>query len=195
MGVWIVVLAVVLVALIVAVIWLYNSLMQLERRCATAWAQVETQLQERHALVDGLLAASRQCVAADTAFQAEEVEKAVAWARSASSTEERVKAENALTNAVTALSTQKANCTDLIHSTTLMSAKRKITAADAHMQYARQSYNDAVEAYDDARGRFPYNVVAAIFGKSFPVLDTMASKPAVHSNAKIKGVTGEKPAQ
>lgn len=193
MGVWIVALAVVLVALAVAVGWLYNSLMQLERRCTTAWAQVETQLQERHTLTDNLLAASRQCVSTDTAFQAEEVEKAVAWARSASSTEERVKAENALTNAVAALSAHKANCTDLIHSTALMSAKRKITAADAHMRFARQSYNDAVGAYDEARGRFPYSVVATVFGKSFPELDAMAAKPSVHSSAKIKGASGEKP--
>lgn len=195
MGVWIVVLVVVLVALIAAVGWLYSSLMQLERRCTTAWAQVEAQLQERHALTDNLLTASRQCVSADTAFEAEEVEKAVAWARSATSTEERVKAENALTNAVTALSAHKANCADLIHSTALMSAKRKITAADAHMRYARQSYNDAVAAYDEARGRFPYNVVATVFGKSFPVLDAMAAKPPVHPNAKIKGASGEKPAK
>lgn len=195
MGVWIAILVIVLVALVVAVVWTYSSLMQLERRCTTAWSQVEPLLQERHALADGLLAASRQCVAADTAFQAEEVEKAVAWARSTTSTEERVKAENALTNAVAALSAHKANCTDLIHSTTLMSAKRKITAADTHMRYVRQSYNDAVKAYDEARSRFPYSVVAAVFGKSFPELDTFAPKPPAHANAKIKGVTGEKPSK
>ena len=63
------------------------------------------------------------------------------------------------------------------------------------MRYARQSYNDAVAAYDEARGRFPYNVVATVFGKSFPVLDAMAAKPPVHPNAKIKGASGEKPAK
>lgn len=195
MGVWLIVLLVVLATLVGALAWLYRGLMQLERRCTTAWSQVEAQLDGRQELVDGLLAASRSCVASDTSFQTEEVEKALEWARSATSTEERVKAENALTSAVAALSAHKANCSDLIHSTALMSAKRKITAADAHMRYARQSYNDAVAAYDEARSRLPYSAVATLFGGSFPELQTFDPKPPAHPHAKIKGATGEKPAK
>ena len=195
MSVGLVIFLVVLVALVAALAWLYRGLMQLERRCIYAWSQVEEQLAKRQGLVDNLLAASRRCADVDVAFQTEEVERALEWVRRASTTDERVRAENALTSAVGALAAHKANCADLVHSTALMSAKRKAAASDTTMRYARQSYNDAVAAYDEARARFPYSAVAALFGGSFPKLETFDPKPPAHPHAKIKGASGEKPAR
>lgn len=158
---------VIVVVLAIALMVMYNNLVQLKNRCKNAWAQIEVQLQRRHDLIPNLVQTVKG-YAAHESKTLEAVTAARTAAMDATTTEEQIKAENMLTSSLRSLFAVAEAYPDLKANTNFLDLQKQLSDTENKLSYARQSYNDCVMNYDNAREQFPSNIVCGMFGATFP---------------------------
>ena len=163
-AVWVII-AVVVVVLIAFVV-MYNNLIQLKNRCKNAWAQTDVQLQRRHDLIPNLVEAVKG-YAKHESGTLDAVVKARNAAMGAHGGAEQIKAENALTSSLKSLFALAEAYPELKANENFLDLQRQLQDTEDKLSYARQSYNDCVMAYDNAREQFPSNIVCGMFGATF----------------------------
>lgn len=156
-------LGVVIVAVALAVVVLYNRLVVLRNRVENAWAQIDVQLKRRYDLIPNLV----ETVKGYAAHESRTLEAVVA-ARSAAinahGVAEQGAAENALTGALKSLFAIAEAYPDLKANTGFLDLQEKLTDAENKIAYARQFYNDTVMSLNTAIQSFPTNLLAGMFG-------------------------------
>ncbi len=180
----IIVLAVVSV-IIIAAVGIYNSLVVLRNRFKNAFAQIDVQLKRRYDLIPNLVEAVKGYMAherdtLEAVVKARNI--AVTAANNASaapgnpdSMTALSNAEGALKGAMSRLMVVVERYPDLKANQNMLSLQEEITSTENKVGFARQSYNDAVMAYNTKREVFPSNIFAGIFGfteaKLFEIMD------------------------
>lgn len=163
----VIIIAVIVIVLVIVFVSMYNNLVQLKNRCKNAWAQIDVQLQRRHDLIPNLVQTVKgYAIHESKTFEA--VTEARNAAMSATTTEDQIKAENALTSSLRSLFAVAEAYPDLKANTNFLDLQQQLTDTENKLSYARQSYNDCVMAYDNAREQFPSNIVCGMFGATFP---------------------------
>ncbi len=156
------VLVVILIALIVWVVGIYNSLVRFRNEIDNSWAQIDVQLKRRSDLIPNLV----ETVKGYATHERETLERVIQarnMAVSAKDINERVESENILTGALKSLFAVAEQYPDLKANQNFMALQEELTSTENKVAFARQFYNDRVLTYNNKRETFPSNVVAGMF--------------------------------
>lgn len=156
-------LGVVVVAVALALIALYNRLIVLRNRVDNAWSQIDVQLKRRYDLIPNLVETVKG-YAAHESGTLEAVVQARNMAVGATGVEQQAQAENMLTGALKSLFALAEAYPDLKANTSFLDLQAKLAAAEDKIAYARQFYNDSVMSFNTAIQSFPANLIAGMFG-------------------------------
>jgi LemA protein len=158
----VIIIVVILVLLVVYAIAQYNGLVSRKNRVDGAWAQIDVQLKRRYDLIPNLV----ETVKGYAAHERETLE-AVIQARnsavSASGPAEQAQNENVLTGALRNLFALSEAYPDLKANQNFLSLQEELTGTESRIAYARQYYNDSVQAYNTKIQTFPANIFANMF--------------------------------
>ena len=190
----VIVIVAIIVVLAIIVIALYNNLVQLRNRVDNAWAQIDVQLQRRLDLIPNLVETVKGYAAHEsgTLQKVTEARSAVAHA---ATPEQKMAADNVLTDTLKSLFAISEAYPDLKANQNFQQLQSEITATEDKISYMRQSYNDVVMKFNNAIETFPGMLVASPFGfkkkESFDANAAAAGAPVVSFG---QGNTAEAPA-
>lgn len=169
------------VVVAVVVFWMvgaYNRLMRLRNAVAAAWSQVEPALARRGEAMNAVVDQVREPMAdeavtlqalAEADTRARQAAEAVRAARSRPDTVSQwVAMETALASPATRLKAlldlHAAQLREAPSCAGLPDGIRAWNDADQRVGFARQTFNEAVQAYNDALLQWPTRVITVVFG-------------------------------
>ena len=152
----------VLVIIIVAIISLYNGLVQARLKVDNAWSQIDVQLQRRFDLIPNFV----ETVKGYMKHESETFEKITAlrtsWANS-STVSEKAKLDGELSGALKTIMAVSENYPDLKANTNFSELSEELRNTENKISFSRQFYNDSVTRYNTKLELFPSNIIANMF--------------------------------
>ena len=158
--IWIVLIVVAIAILSIA---LYNGLVKLRVRSENAWSDVDVQLKRRHDLIPNLVETVKG-YATHEKDTFENVAKCRSAAASATAPDARVQAENQLTGALRQLFAVAENYPQLRASEQFLSLQQGLQQIEDALQNARRYYNAVVRDYNTRIQTFPAVLLAGSMG-------------------------------
>jgi len=163
-----------LVALVVYLVYIYNRLVELRNRKRNAFSQIDVQLQRRYDLIPNLVESSK----AYLRHERETLQAVIAARNSAAAAAQQVKrnpddakalhtlmgAEETLGGVLTRFMALAEAYPDLKANETMSQLQEELASTENRVAFARQAYNDAVTSYNTQRETFPDNLIAGKFG-------------------------------
>ena len=153
---------VIIVALLVWVVGVYNGLIQSRNKVKNAFAQIDTQLQRRFDLIPNLV----ETVKGYASHEKELLENVTA-SRSgymnATTNAEKMAADNQLTSTLKSLFAVAENYPDLKANQNFAKLQDDLKGTEDKVAFSRQFYNDAVTMYNNKLQIFPNNIIAGMF--------------------------------
>ena len=176
LGLWLVACigAVLLGAIVLWLVSLYNGLVRARNAYKNAFAQIDVQLTRRHDLIPNLVEAAKGYMRHER-----ETLDAVISARSGAvnaqanatanpgdprAMQQLAGAENMLTQTLGRLFALQEAYPDLKANQNMMQLSEELASTENKVAFARQHFNDAVMTYNNKRESFPANLVAGMFG-------------------------------
>jgi LemA protein len=169
------------VAALVVLIWFfttYNLLVQLKIRVENAWSQIDVQLKRRHDLIPNLVEAVKGYMSYEK-DTLEKVIKARSQAIDASGLEDKIKAENFLTQTLRSLFAVVERYPDLKANQNVLKLQEELTSTEDKISLARQYYNEEVGLLNTRIQVVPSNIVANVAGfkmKEFFEIEDVSQK-------------------
>ncbi len=147
----------VLIAVVGAGIWVYNSLVRARNIANQAWSDIDVQLQKRHELVPNLVATVKGYMRHEA-----EVLEGVALVRGARAEDlpALAKQETALSRSLGRLFALAEDYPELKANDGFRQLHSSLVEIEDHLQYARRYYNGAVRDNNNLVESFPANLVA-----------------------------------
>lgn len=158
---WII-LAIVL-AVLLAVAYLYNSLVRLNVRTNEGWSDIQVQLKRRADLIPNLVTTVKGYAKHEKSIF-EDVTKARAATLSASSPNDAAKAEGDFQKTMKSLFAVAENYPDLKASDNFKELQAELTDTEDKIQASRRFYNSMVRDFNTRRKTFPTNIFANMLG-------------------------------
>ncbi len=156
-------LLVIIVAVALIAIGMYNSLITLRNRCDNGWSQIDVQLRRRYDLIPNLVETVKGYAKHEsTVFQ--NVTEARAAAVNAQTVKEQGQAENVLSGALKSLFAVAENYPELKANQNFLMLQEELAGTESKVAYARQFYNDTVMKYNMRTQVFPSSIIANMFG-------------------------------
>jgi LemA protein len=172
----VVLLAVILVPVVLIGLWMigaYNGLVTLRNRFRNAFAQIDVQLKRRYDLIPNLVEVAKgylkheretlEAVIAARNIAASAGARAAANPGDPAAMQQLVGAEATLTGTLGRLFALSEAYPDLKANQNMAQLTEELTSTENKVSFARQSFNDAVMAYNTRREVFPTNLVAGVF--------------------------------
>lgn len=153
----------ILIAIILILTVLYNSLVRSRNRVDEAWSDIEVQLKRRYDLIPNLVESVKGYAAHESGVF-EKVTAARSQAMQAGSMQERLKDENVLSGALKSLFAVAENYPDLKANQNFLQLQNDLTDTEDKIQAARRFYNGNVRDYNTKLQVFPTNMFASMFG-------------------------------
>ena len=156
------IIGVVVVLIAAFVMSAYNSLVRLRNNVKDQWAQIDVLLKRRADLIPNIV----ETVKGYASHEKDTLESVISArnkAVSATTTEEEMKANGELTQALSRLFALSEAYPDLKANANFMSLQDNLKETEDKISYARQFYNDAVLLYKNKIEMFPSNIVAGMF--------------------------------
>lgn len=169
----IVIVLVLLVALVVWLVSIYNGLVRLKNQCSNALSQIDVQLKRRHDLIPNLVETTKGYLAHE-----KETLQAVINARNSAKDLQQsghsledtsfmkllAQAENRLSQAIGQFYAVVENYPELKADSSTKALFDELTNTENRIGFARQHYNDSVMFYNNSREIFPNNLISGFFG-------------------------------
>jgi len=163
----------IIIACIVAIAIIYNSLVTQKNRFKNAFAQIDVQLKRRYDLIPNLVEVVKKYMQ----HERETLEAVIAARNSAVSASNRASenpgdpgamqnlsaSEGMLSGALGRLFALSENYPDLKANQNMAQLQEELSSTENRIAFARQAFNDAVMSYNISRERFPNNLVANMF--------------------------------
>ncbi len=159
-----IVLAIVVVVAITAVV-IYNGLVAGRQEVRNAWSQIDIQLKRRHDLIPNLVNSVKDAMQVEKA-QLTAVVEARNQAVKAPTPAAAMQAENVLTGALRQLFALVEAYPKLRSQENVSGLMEELATTENKISFARQHYNDAVQAQNIRVASFPGIVFAHTFGFS-----------------------------
>lgn len=157
----IIILAVVLFALWVMA--LYNRLVKLRNNRENAFADIDVQLKQRHDLIPQLVST----VKGYAAHEKETLDRVISarnGAMAATTINDKIKAENALSAAMSGLKITLEAYPDLKANQNFIQLQEEISDLENKLASVRRYFNSATREFNNAVETFPSNLIAGMFG-------------------------------
>jgi LemA protein len=159
----IVLLLIIIGAVALMAIGMYNSLVTLRNRCDNAWSQVDVQLRRRYDLIPNLVETVKGYAKHESGVF-ERVTQARNMAANAQTVKAQGEADNMLTGALKSLFAVAEAYPDLKANQNFMMLQEELAGTESKVAYARQFYNDVVMKFNLKQQVFPSNILANMFG-------------------------------
>lgn len=171
---------IIIAAIVVYFISIYNKLVALKNRFKNAFSQIDVQLQRRYDLIPNLVETAKGYMKHERETLTAVIEArnhALGAVKAAAAHPEDGKAMKALSAAEGALSgammkffALSENYPDLKANTTMNGLMEELTSTENKVAFSRQAFNDAVMEYNTYREQFPNSIVA---GGRFPAAELL----------------------
>lgn len=164
--------AVVLLAVVMWVVLIFNNLVKLRNQVANAFKQIDVQLKRRYDLIPNLVNA----VKGEMTFETSTLEKviqaraAAMSAGAAGNMNEILAKEGMLTQALGKLIALTENYPNLKANESVKTLMEELTHTENQIGFARQFYNDIVTKFNTEQQVFPNNMFVPMMGFSSAVL-------------------------
>lgn len=152
---------IVIAALVILLIALYNRLIRLNVTVDEAFAQIEVQLKRRSDLIPNLVETVKGYASHESATF-EKVISARAKATTATTVADVAKADGAITQALRGLLAVAEAYPDLKASTNFLSLQEELSTTENKVSFARQFYNDNVRSLNTAVKTIPTSFFAPL---------------------------------
>jgi LemA protein len=160
-----IILLVVVGAIALFVIGIYNGLIGRRNRIDEALAQIQVQLKRRHDLIPNLVNAVKGYMQFEQKVLTDVTNaRAAAVSAGAQGVAAQAQAENALTSTLRSLFAVVENYPELKANQNVLSLQEEITTTENQISFSRQHYNASVLDYNNAIQVFPNNLLASPFG-------------------------------
>lgn len=158
----VIVVVVIVVALVLLDVYFYNSLVKLKNKVEAAWAQIDVQLTRRAELIPNLVETVKGYAAHERATL-DAVVSARTSAMAATGPHDKAEADNVLTGALKSVFALAEAYPDLKANQNFSELQEALTATEDKVAYARQYYNDTVNAYNTKIQTVPWSAIARRF--------------------------------
>lgn len=155
--------ALILTALFVWGVIIYNRLVRDRNRVLAAWSDISVQLKRRHDLLPKLVAAVKQYAAYEQATLGAVTELRTR-SEQVATIAEKGRLETALGAGIQKLLLLAEAYPELKANQSFLALQRDITTVEDHLQYARRYYNGAVRNLNTRIDSFPDLLLARLFG-------------------------------
>jgi LemA protein len=188
------ILLVILVALVIWVVGIYNRLVAGRNAFKNAFAQIDVQLTRRYDLIPNLVEVAKGYIkheretleaviqARNQAFAG--LKAAAADPANPAAIQQLQGAENVLDGALGRLMAVAEAYPDLKANQTMMQLSEELTSTENKVAFSRQAYNDAVMVYNNQREMFPGSVIANSFAFA-PASLLEIAKPEAREAPKV----------
>ncbi len=177
---------IILVIVVLLAIWcvsLYNNLVKLRNNRENAFANIDVQLKQRHDLVPQLVATVKGYATHEREVL-QRVTEARTAAMSATTINDKINAENALTSALAGLKVSLEAYPDLKANQNFMQLQNEIADLENKLAAVRRFFNSATRELNNAVETFPSNIFAKMFGfKKEPMFEVPQEERAVYDKA------------
>ena len=153
---------VIIVVLVFFVVGIYNNLVTARNKVKNAFAQIDTQLQRRFDLIPNLVETVKGYAAHEKGVL-ENVTAARSGYMNATTTGEKIAADNQLTSTLKTLFAVAENYPELKANENFSKLQDDLRGTEDKVAFSRQFYNDAVTMYNNKIAVFPNNIVAGVF--------------------------------
>lgn len=181
----IVLVVVVIIALIL--ISMYNNLVKLRNNRENAFANIDVQLKQRYDLVPQLVATVKGYATHEKELL-EKVTAARSAAMSASSINDKIEANNMLSNALSGLKVAVEAYPDLKANQNFLQLQNELSDIENKLAATRRFFNSTTRELNNAVQTFPGNLIAGMFGfhkePMFEIAET--ERAAVEKAPEIK---------
>lgn len=154
---------IIIAVIVIAAIFLYNSLIRAKNRVDEAWSDIEVQLKRRYDLIPNLVETVKG-YASHESGTLEKVIQARNQAMHAGSLKEKLQDENQLTGALKSLFALSEAYPDLKANQNFMQLQGDLRDTEDKIQASRRFYNGNVRDYNTKLEVFPTNIFASAFG-------------------------------
>jgi LemA protein len=162
---WIVIILV--IAIVIAGVLIYNGLVQRRLRIDEAFAQIEVQLKRRWDLIPNLVNAVQGYMGFEQKVLTDVTNaRAAAVAAGAQGPAAQAQAENALTGTLRSLFAVVENYPDLKANQNVLNLQEQLTTTENQISFSRQHYNATVLDYNTSIATFPNVLIAGPLGFS-----------------------------
>lgn len=176
----------IVVAVIVAVIFIYNRMIKMRNQADEAWSDIDVQLKRRYNLIPNIVEAVKGYATHEEAVFTK-VTEARTSAINAGSRQDQAQAENMLTGALKSLFAVAENYPDLKANENFMQLQTELVDTEDKIQAARRFYNGTVRDFNTALQVFPSSIIAKMFkfeDKEFFEVENEAEKKVVEVSFK-----------
>ena len=153
---------IVIAAIVLLLIVLYNGLAGLRVRADSAWSDIDVQLKRRHDLIPNLVETVKG-YAAHEKGTFENIARYRSAAMAATSVDEKAPAEGQLTQALRGLLAVAENYPQLRASEQFTSLQNQLAQTEDAIQNSRRYYNAVVRDLNTKIVTFPSNIIAGMF--------------------------------
>ena len=172
---------------VVAAIAIYNGLVAGRQSVRNAWSQIDIQLKRRHDLIPNLVASVRDAMGVERATLTA-VTEARAQAVNATTPQQAMQAENNLTGALRGLLAVVEAYPQLRSQENVHGLMEELETTENRIAFARQHYNDSVQAQNIRVSSFPGVLFAGAFGFTPETMFTVpeAEHAAIEAPPEVK---------
>ncbi len=177
---------IILVIVVLLAIWcvsLYNNLVKFRNNRENAFANIDVQLKQRHDLVPQLVATVKGYATHEREVL-QRVTEARTAAMGATTINDKINAENALTSALAGLKVSLEAYPDLKANQNFMQLQNEIADLENKLAAVRRFFNSATRELNNAVETFPSNIFAKMFGfKKEPMFEVPQEERATYDKA------------
>jgi len=153
----------VLLVLVFIVAGIYNNLVKLRNNRENAFANIDVQLQQRYDLIPNLVATVKG-YATHEKETLENITKARSAYSNAQSIDDKIQADQQMTNALANLKVSVEAYPELKANENFLSLQTELSDIENKLAAVRRFFNSATREYNTAVETFPANIFAGMFG-------------------------------